>query len=373
MRLSDVVSVKRLSSATVFLWLGFTLSPSAQPYVTSFSIEEMSGKQGVLETDLGTIVIDLLPEHAPNHVGLFITLASDGEYDGTVFHRMVRHRIVQGGDPFTKPPPRADVFGRGGLGLIEAEFSDEQHTRGTVSAVLVPGEPGSGGTQFFICVVDQPSLDGHHTIWARVSEGMDVVTKISEAPVDPDGRALERVTVRDTPPPEPIPFSTETDAELAAYRARLETDACAIEIDFYPNRAPNHVRNFLRLADEGIFDWMAFHRIVKGFVIQTGYLPSRREPLTERQERLVQELQPEFTDTPHVRGIVSMARGDDLASASTSFFICTDVAEELDGQYTAFGVVVAGLDVVDAIQATPTTGETPDARVEVRQVTVMRR
>ena len=112
---------------------------------------------------------------------------------------------------------------------------------------------------------------------------MDVVTRISETPVDPDGRALERVTVRsvtvrDKPPPEPIPFSTETDAELAGYRARLETDAGAIEMDFYPDRAPNHVRNFLRLADGGIFDGMAFHRIVRGFVIQTGYLPSRPEP-----------------------------------------------------------------------------------------------
>ena len=247
-----------------------------------------------------------------------------------------------------------------------------------VSAVLVSGQPGSGGAQFFICVVDQPGLDGRHTIWARVSEGMDVVTRISEVPVDPDGRALERVTlrsvvVRDKRPPEPVPFSTETNAELAAYRARLETDAGAIEIDFYPDRAPNHVRNFLRLADVGVFDGMTFHRIVKGFVIQTGYLPSRREALTERQERLVQVLQPEFNDTPHVRGIVSMARGEEPASASTSFFICTDVAEELDGQYTAFGVVVSGLEVVDAIEATPTTGETPDSRVEVRRVTIMRR
>ena len=68
-----------------------------------------------------------------------------------------------------------------------------------------------------------------------------------------------------------------------------------------------------------------------------------------------------------------MARGDDPATASTSFFICTDAAEELDGQYTAFGVVVTGLDVVDAIQATPTTGETPDSRIEIKRVTVTRR
>jgi len=351
-----------------------------EPYVTPRSLEEMSGKQGVLETDLGTIVIDLLPELAPNHVGLFMELAESGEYDGTTFHRMVKHGIIQGGDPLTKDPSQTDVYGRGGLGLVGAEIGDERHTRGTVSAVLIPGQTDSGGMQFFICVVEQPTLDGQHTIWARVSEGMDVVVKISETPVDADGKALDRVavrsvTVRDRPPPEPTPFSDEAvpDERLAAYRAVLETDAGEIEIDFYPDRAPNHVRNFLRLAAAGVFDEMAFHRIAKGFVIQTGHLPTRREPLTERQQSFVQQLEPEFGDTPHVAGVVSMAHGDDPASASTSFFICTDVAEELDGKYTAFGVVVAGMDVVRAIEDTPTTNERPDRRVEISRVRVVER
>lgn len=349
-------------------------------YVTPLSLEQMSGKQGVLETDLGSIVIDLLPEHAPNHVGLFIELAEAGEYDGTIFHRMVKHGIVQGGDPLTKDPARADVYGRGGLGLVASEVSDQRHTRGAVSAVLASGQPNSGGMQFFICVVEQPSLDGAYTIWARVVEGMDVVTMISETPVDGKGRAVDRVvvrsvTVRDRQAPEPIPFSKEDvpDEELSAYRAVLETEAGDIEIDFYPDRAPNHVRNFLRLAAGGVFDGMAFHRIVEGFVIQTGHLPSRQEPLTERQQQLIQPLEPEFSDTPHVAGIVSMARGDDVNSATTSFFICTDVAEELDGQYTVFGVVSSGLDAVKAIERTPKTGETPDSRVGLTRVRVVRR
>jgi peptidyl-prolyl cis-trans isomerase B (cyclophilin B) len=179
------------------------------------------------------------------------------------------------------------------------------------------------------------------------------------------------VTIRDKPPPEPIPFSSESDKELAAYRAVIETDFGQIKIDFYPDRAPNHVRNFLRLADAGVFDGMAFHRIAKGFVIQSGYLPSRRDPLTERQLGFVQELEPEFNDTPHVQGIVSMARGDDPASASTSFFICTDVAEELDGQYTAFGVVASGIDVVKVIEMTPTKGETPITRIGIKRARVV--
>lgn len=349
-----------------------------EPFVTPLSLEEMTGKQAVFETDLGTIAIDLRPEIAPNHVGLVMRLAGEGAFDGTTFHRVVRHGIVQGGDPLTSDPERAADYGRGGLGLVNAEFSDARHVRGAVSAVLVPGQPDSGGSQFFICVVDQPALDGQHTIWGQVADGMHVVTRISETPVDGEGRATERVvvrtvTIRDKPPPEIPPFTTESDGELAAYRAVLDTTHGRIAIDLYPDRAPNHVRNFLRLVDAGVYDGIAFHRIVPGFVIQSGHLPARREPLTDRQQRFVQNIEPEFNDTPHVRGVVSMARLDDPASASTSFFVVTGAAPELDGEYTAFGVVVEGLDVVAAIEGEPTAGETPVNRVEIIDAEVVRR
>ena len=347
-------------------------------FVTPLSLEEMTGKQAVLETDLGTITVDLLPDLAPNHVGLFMELAEKGEYDGTTFHRMVRHGIIQGGDPLTKDPEQASRYGQGGLERVGDELNGEPHTRGAVAGSVVPGRLDSGGSQFFIAVVDQPALNGQYTIWGRVADGMDVVTAISETPVDPDGRATERVAlrsvaIRDAPPPEPLPFSTETAEALAAYRAVIETDLGPITVELYPDRAPNHVRNFLRLAEAGVYDGMSFHRVVPGFVIQTGYVPSRRDPLTERQQRLVQTLDPEFNDTRHVRGILSMARGEDLASASTSFFICTDVATELDDQYTAFGIVVDGLDVVSSIESVATDGERPIDRVEVRTVRVVRR
>ena len=350
----------------------------AEPFVTPLTLEEMSGKQAVFETDRGTIAVDLRPDLAPNHVGLIMQLAGEGHFDGTTFHRMVANGIVQGGDPFTADPERAAEYGRGGLGLVDAEFSDARHVRGTVSSVLVPGQPGSGGSQFLICVVDQPGLDGQHTICGQVADGMDVVTRISQTPVDAEGRAAERVavhrvTIRDKPPPEIPPFTTETDAELAAFRAVLNTTQGRIAIDMYPDRAPNHVRNFLRLVDSGVYDGIAFHRIVPGFVIQSGHLPTRREPLTDRQQRFVQNMQPEFNDTRHVRGIVSMARLDDPASASTSFFICTAAAPALDGVYTVFGVVVEGLDVVERIEAVPTDGETPVDRVEIVAAEVVRR
>jgi cyclophilin family peptidyl-prolyl cis-trans isomerase len=87
----------------------------------------------------------------------------------------------------------------------------------------------------------------------------------------------------------------------------------------------------------------------------------------------VKTLQPEFNDILHVKGTLSMARGDDPASASTSFFICTAPASSLDGKYTAFGRVVEGLDVVEAIEASPVDGETPKARVELKRARVIRK
>jgi len=208
-----------------------------------------------------------------------------------------------------------------------------------------------------------------------VVEGMRVVEKISETPVDDKGKATERVeiksvTIRNRPP---VPFSTESAAELANYRAVLETSAGVITVEFFPDKAPEHVRNFLRLAQAGVFDGTAFHRVVRGFVIQAGHLPTRREPLADEQKAVVRTLQPEFNDTKHVKGIVSMARGDDPASASTSFFICTAGAPALDGKYTAFGRVLDGLAVVEAIEATPADGETPTTRVDLVRVRVERR
>jgi peptidyl-prolyl cis-trans isomerase B (cyclophilin B) len=241
--------------------------------------------------------------------------------------------------------------------------------------VLAPGKPDSAGAQFFVAVVDQPGLAGQYTVFGHVSDGMEVVQKISETPVNDTGHATERVeirkmTIRDTPAPSPEPFSTETPQELAAYRAVLDTSAGPIRIAFFPDKAPGHVRQFLRLAQAGVFDGTAFHRVVPGFVVQTGALSSRAAPLTGKQQRSVHNLQPEFSDTPHVKGIVSMARGDDPASATTSFFICTAAAPALDGKYSAFGRVVEGMAVVEAIEAAPRNGETPIERIALNSVRI---
>jgi peptidyl-prolyl cis-trans isomerase B (cyclophilin B) len=351
-------------------------SPRETFFTSTLPAAELRNKQAVVETSEGTIVLDLLADAASNHVAHFITRAREGAYNGTTFHRVIAMGIIQGGDPLSKDPAQSSKYGSGGLNQLRFEPNAEKHTRGAVSAVLVPNNRDSGGNQFFIAVTDQPALDGQYTVFARVVEGINVAQKISTVPATntvPNARIeIGTVTIREKPAPVPEPFSTETVEQLSAARALIETSMGNITFEFFPDRAPGHVRQFLRLASSGVYNGTSFHRIVKGFVIQGGHMPTRREPLDERQQALVRNLQPEFNSTPHVRGVVSMARlGDDPASASSSFFIVLAPAPSLDGKYTVFGRVVSGMDVIEKIEAVPLNGEEPVTRIEVSRVTVV--
>jgi cyclophilin family peptidyl-prolyl cis-trans isomerase len=347
------------------------------PFFTStMTADEIRGKQAVLDTSEGVIVLDLLADAAPTHVAHFITQARAGAYDGTVFHRLIAMGIIQGGDPISKDPAQAAKYGTGGLGRLRFEPNQEKHTRGAVSAVQVPGNRDSAGNQFFVVVTDQPALDGQYTVFARVAEGINVAQKISTMPATnavPAARIeIRKVSIREKPAPEPEPFVSEGVDELSSYRAIVATSVGDITLELFPDRAPNHVRQFLRLAASGVYDGTSFHRVVKGFVAQTGHLPTRKEPLNERQQAYVRMLQPEFNPTPHDRGIVSMARLDDPASASSSFFIVLGRSPALDNQYTVFGRVVAGLDVLEKIETAPLNGEAPVTRIEVTGVKLIR-
>jgi len=331
-------------------------------------------KQAVVETTAGTFVLDLLPEAAPNTVALFVKTAESGGYDGTAFHRAVRNGMVQGGDPLSKDPAKRAQYGQGGLNQLKAETRAAEMKGGSVASVLVPGKPDSAGTQFFVLLADQPSLANQYTVFAKVADGMDVLQKISALPPDASGLIADRVeikkvTIRDTPPE---PFIKDTPQQLAGYKAVLETSAGPITIEFFADKAPETVRQFLRMAEAGVYNDMAFHRVAPGFVIQTGALSSRTVPLSPKQQALVHDLQPEFNDTKHVKGIVSMARGDSPTSAQTSFFICVGTSTALDGVYTAFGRVVDGMNAVDAIEQTPRTAETPNTRVDLKTVRVVK-
>jgi peptidyl-prolyl cis-trans isomerase B (cyclophilin B) len=145
-----------------------------------------SGQDAVLETSEGSFVIRLLPDLAPRHVAHFVKTAKAGGYDGTSFHRIIPGGIVQGGDPLSKDPKQAARHGTGGLGLLKAEFSERPFSRGVVAAARRPSSLDSGGSQFFVCLTDQPALQGQYTIFGEVVEGMQVVDRIGQTPVEGD-------------------------------------------------------------------------------------------------------------------------------------------------------------------------------------------
>src|SRR5213592_2181443 len=181
-----------MMTAYILVSLLLAVQPTAPP------------KQAVVETAAGTFIIDLDPEAAPNQVAYFMKLAQQGAYDGTTFHRVVKYGMVQGGDPLSKDPSKRALYGTGGLNAVKAEARAPSMTRGSVAAVLVPGKPDSAGAQFLIVLADQPSLDNQYSVFGHVADGIEVLQKISEVPVDEKGVATERidirrVTIRDTP------------------------------------------------------------------------------------------------------------------------------------------------------------------------------
>jgi peptidyl-prolyl cis-trans isomerase B (cyclophilin B) len=153
-------------------------------------------------------------------------------------------------------------------------------------------------------------------------------------------------------------------------RAVIETRFGEMEIELLPGKAPGHVKNFLDLARKSFYDGTTFHRVIPGFMIQGG-CPNTRDPKSSRSTHGTGDagykISAEFNDTPHKRGVVSMARANDPNSAGSQFFICVADAPFLDRQYSAFGRVVRGLEVADRIVASPRDGrDNPNERVEMK-------
>jgi peptidyl-prolyl cis-trans isomerase B (cyclophilin B) len=162
-----------------------------------------------------------------------------------------------------------------------------------------------------------------------------------------------------------ISFSQKSSEQLKNYQVILKTSLGNIALEFFPEVAPEHVRNFLRLCQMGFYDHTAWHRVARNFVIQGGDMGSREPPLQMAEASGIRRLQPEFSKLKHVAGIVSMARGEEPDSAETSFFICLAPQPVLDNKYTIFGKVVAGMDVVAKISNVPLEGSKPRERVEL--------
>ena len=166
------------------------------------------------------------------------------------------------------------------------------------------------------------------------------------------------------------PFDGASVEKMAAQCVTLETEVGAIEIAMMPEVAPESVRNFLNLSATGLLDTTTFSRVVKGFVIQGGNLSTGEKWNSETAKRMSRRLPDEPGIVKHVRGIVSMARGDEPNSATTNFFILVGPAQHLDSKFAAFGTVTKGMEVVDAINGAPVEGEKPEKPVKINRAVV---
>lgn len=158
---------------------------------------------------------------------------------------------------------------------------------------------------------------------------------------------------------------------MAAKCVGLDTESGLIEIELFPESAPESVRNFLNLAATGAYDTTVFSRVVPGFVIQGGDLYTRDGKMTYA---LGMRARKTIVDEPskilHERGIVSMARSDEPNTASTHFFILVESAPSLEGKFAAFGRVTRGMDVVDTINKASVENEKPVKPVRIKKVSV---
>ena len=166
----------------MFLTLG-AIALRAQDNKKPADVAKAADEVAVIKTTEGDMVIGFWPDVAPNTVENFKKLAKAGFYDGTLFHRIIKGFMIQGGDPLTKDPDKAAQWGTGGSGTnIKAEFSDKHHERGVISMAR-SADPDSASSQFFICLGDVGSLDHHYTAFGKLIKGDDVLGKIGDTPV----------------------------------------------------------------------------------------------------------------------------------------------------------------------------------------------
>ncbi len=173
-----------------------------------------------------------------------------------------------------------------------------------------------------------------------------------------DNSVTEQKVSKDNVQPiaEKEPTVKEEKVEKVEEVAIMETSVGTMVLRFFPDVAPGHVENFKKLAKKGFYDGTRFHRVIAGFMIQGGD-PNSKEDDTRRwgTGSPGYSIKAEFNNKPHVKGTLSMARSANPDSAGSQFFICHGRAASLDKQYTVFGEVMDGMDVLDEIATSPVT------------------
>ncbi len=171
-------------------------------------------------------------------------------------------------------------------------------------------------------------------------------------------------------------FSLVNNKLMANDKMILKLSYGEVVIELYPDKAPNHVKRFKELANAGKYDGVVFHRVIEGFMAQTGDVkfgnsnnPEFNLSLAGTGGSELPDLKAEFTDIAHTRGVLSAARSADPNSANSQFFICFEAAPHLDRQYSAFGKVIKGMELVDKIKkGEPNSGAVvdPDKIISLR-------
>jgi len=170
------------------------------------------------------------------------------------------------------------------------------------------------------------------------------------------------------PTPKTITATKEEIKKMSGTKAIIETKFGNITLKFFPDVAPGHVKNFIDLAKKGFYDGTTFHRVIPGFMIQGGDPNSKDANKSKHgQGGPGYTIKAEFNDKPHKRGTLSMARAGHPDSAGSQFFICVKDSPFLDKQYTVFGEVESGIEVVDKIVSQPRdANDNPNDRIEMK-------
>jgi peptidyl-prolyl cis-trans isomerase B (cyclophilin B) len=192
---------KQIQMTKILLALLFAASTvAAQEDKTEKTPVNASNEVAVIKTSEGDMVIQFWTDAAPNTIENFKKLARQGFYNGTIFHRIVKGFMIQGGDPNSKNPAKEESYGAGGPGYkVKAEFNDHSHERGVISMAREP-DPDSAGSQFFICLAPVTRLDHQYTTFGKLIKGDDVLEKIGNTPVTrnsmgENSKPTKRVTI----------------------------------------------------------------------------------------------------------------------------------------------------------------------------------
>ncbi len=206
---------------------------------------------------------------------------------------------------------------------------------------------------------------------ATVAQEASPETKVKSATSGNSKKSNQRPIIKASKTTvESVPFEKASVETMGMQCVKFETEAGVIELEMFPESAPESVRNFLNLSAAGSYNSTTFSRVVPGFIVQGGDLATREKITPELDKRSRRTVSDEPSLIKHERGILSMARSDAPNSATTNFFILVGQARHLDGTFAAFGRVTRGMEVVDAINKMPIEGDKPKKPVRLIRATV---